>query len=162
MILKNATSLLVLAWSATPVVHAQLGSPPMPVDTVISDVHILDLLYRNPPETVNLSREKGFACVFPPQPEYPGGNNAMYKFIEANLRMPTKARKAGISGKVFLGFVIEVTGGITHVSVLKGLGFGCDEEAVRLVESMPRWKPGKQDGKPVRARYNLPILFITK
>jgi protein TonB len=60
---------------------------------------------------------------------------------------------------VFINFVVEIDGSITDVKVLRGIGGGCDEEAVRVVESMPKWKPGKQRGKPVRVSYNLPVKF---
>ena len=154
--------LLAFTLCAFEAVHAQARKPALPVDTGVSEVEILDLLYRDPPKEVSVPPRIEFACVFPPIPEYPGGTHAMYKFIAANLRMPRAAERAGISGRVFLSFIIEATGEVTHVRVLKGLGFGCDEEAVRLMESMPKWKPGKQDGKPVPARYNLPITFGLK
>lgn len=157
-------SALILAFtlSACETAYAQGRKPELPVDTGVSELQILDLLYRDPPREVRVSSEAVFACVFPPQPEYPGGTNAMYKFIAANLRMPRAAKRAGVTGKVFLGFTIEATGEVTHVGVLKGIGFGCDEEAVRLMESMPKWKPGKQDGKPIRVKYYLPISFAAK
>ncbi|OJV14870.1 MAG: hypothetical protein BGO21_19510 [Dyadobacter sp. 50-39] len=142
--------------------EAQTRKPELPVDTVTSEIVFQDLLYRHPPQTKNPSEEKVFGCPIEPQPEYPGGYNAMYKFIETHRQMPRAAKRARISGRVFLAFNIEATGEITHVAVLKGLGFGCDEEAVRLVESMPRWKPGKRDGKPARVRFNLPISFAIK
>lgn len=75
---------------------------------------------------------------------------------------PAEAKEAGISGRVFTSFYIEVTGEITKVTVLKGLGFGCDEEAIRMIESMPKWKPGKSYGKPMRVKYNLPVSFDTR
>jgi TonB family protein len=93
------------------------------------------------------------------QPEFPGGTRELYAFINANLKMPREAKKAGITGRVFLSFTVEVTGEIKNVAVLKGLGFGCDEEAIRLVESMPKWKPGALYGKPTRVKFNLPINF---
>ena len=71
----------------------------------------------------------------------------------------TMAKNAGISGKVYITFVVEKDGSITDVKVLRGIGGGCDEEAVRVVQSMPRWSPGKQRGKPVRVQYNLPVRF---
>jgi periplasmic protein TonB len=96
------------------------------------------------------------------QPEFPGGTKQLYAFIGANLKMPEAAKKAGISGRVFLSFTVEATGEIKNVAVLKGLGFGCDEEAIRLVESMPKWKPGTLYNKPTRVKYNLPINFISE
>jgi len=93
-------------------------------------------------------------------PTFPGGTKALFSFIRTNLKMPAKAKKAGISGRVFVAFTVEDTGEIKYVNIVKGLGFGCDQEAVRLINSMPNWKPGTISGKPVRVRFNLPISFI--
>lgn len=140
--------------------YAQKHKPELPKDTVTPEVILQDLLYRHPPEVEN-SEEKVFACPIEHQPEFPGGIHAMYKFIQANLHMPKRAKNAGISGRVFLSFMILETGDIKDITVLKGLGFGCDEEAVRVVGLMPRWKPGKRSDKIVRVKYNLPISFFT-
>ncbi len=75
------------------------------------------------------------------------------------LIYPAEAQKAGIKGRVFLSFIVHKDGQITDVNVLKGLGSGCDEEAIRLVKAMPRWTPGSQDGQPLNVRYNWPISF---
>lgn len=93
------------------------------------------------------------------QPEYPGGQPAMRAFLAKNLRYPASATTAGVSGKVFVSFVIGTDGSLSDLSVLKGIGFGCDEEALRVMRQMPHWKPGKQSGRAVRVRYNLPITF---
>ena len=93
------------------------------------------------------------------QPEYPGGAAEMYKFLSKNIKYPPAASRANVSGKVFLTFVVNTDGSIQDVSVLKGLGFGCDEEAMRVVKTMPKWKPGKQSGRSVRVKFNLPISF---
>jgi TonB family protein len=93
------------------------------------------------------------------QPEFPGGIRAMYKFLENNIKYPVAAKKASVSGRVFLSFVISDEGKISNISILKGLGFGCDQEAVRVVSAFPRWKPGRQNSIPVSVRYNLPINF---
>ncbi|PSL34041.1 energy transducer TonB [Dyadobacter jiangsuensis] len=108
------------------------------------------------------TRELDCLLTVEQQPEYPGGPKAMYKFMEANLHIPPAARQAGISGKVFVSFAINKTGDITNVTVLKGLGLGCDSEAVRLVKSMPKWKPGRQNDQSVSVKYMLPILFKSK
>lgn len=93
--------------------------------------------------------------------EFPGGFSAMMKFIQQNIQYPAMAREAGISGKCHLKFVVDETGGISNVEILKGVpGCGdCDKEAIRVVKSMPKWKPGKQTGRAVRVYYNLPINF---
>ena len=92
-------------------------------------------------------------------PEFPGGVEKFMEFLSGNIKYPETAKDKNISGRVFIQFVIEKDGSVTNVKVMKGIGGGCDEEAVRVVKSMPKWKPGMQDGKPVRVSYNLPIVF---
>ncbi len=93
------------------------------------------------------------------QPEFPGGMSALRDFLSKSLNYPRPAASAGVSGKVFVSFVVNTDGSLTDVQVLKGIGFGCDEEAVRVMQKMPRWKPGRQSGRAVRVKYNLPISF---
>jgi protein TonB len=93
------------------------------------------------------------------QPEFPGGGIALTEYLRSNVQYPSEAKQASISGRVFVSFVVELDGRITHIQLLKELGFGCDEEAIRVVKTMPRWKPGSQSGRPIRVKYNLPILF---
>jgi protein TonB len=95
-------------------------------------------------------------------PMYKGGNVAMYNYLGKELRYPSVARRMGIEGRVFVQFVVDKDGKITDVLSLKGIGGGCDEEAVRVVSSMPSWNPGKQRGKPVKVRMVLPVFFRLK
>ena len=90
-------------------------------------------------------------------PSFPGGN--VSKWIAKNVKYPVLAMENGIQGKVFIQFVIERDGSITDVKVARGVDASLDKEAVRVVQSMPKWKPGKQRGKPVRVAYTLPINF---
>ena len=83
----------------------------------------------------------------------------MYKYISENLRYPEQAKADGIAGRVHVSFVIEKDGSVTDVEVKRGIGHGCDEEAVRVVKSMPRWTPGTLFGKTVRVQYNIPFVF---
>lgn len=76
-----------------------------------------------------------------------------------NVRYPAEAQKARVKGRVFTSFVVEIDGRLTNACILRGLGYGCDEEAVRVIKAMPRWKPGSQSGRPIRVKYNLPVLF---
>ncbi len=92
-------------------------------------------------------------------PEFPGGKDSLEAFIKRNLVYPQKAKEKGISGKVYLTFVVEKDGSITNIKVLRDIGGDCGAEAVRVVKLMPKWKPGVQRGKPVRVQYNLPIYF---
>lgn len=92
-------------------------------------------------------------------PEFPGGVEALMDFVGKNVKYPEQAKEKEISGRVFIGFVIEKDGSVNEVKVLRGIGGGCDDEAVRVVKAMPKWKPGKQKGEPVRVSYMLPINF---
>lgn len=92
-------------------------------------------------------------------PEFPGGMAAWAKFIQKNLKYPGAALDNGTQGKVYLSFVIEKDGSITDVNVLRGIGFGCDEEAVRVIKKSPRWKAGFQNNRMVRVRYTMPIQY---
>lgn len=92
-------------------------------------------------------------------PEFPGGMAAWSKFIQKNLRYPYMAQETGVQGKVFVSFVIEKDGSVSDVSLVKGIGAGCDEEAIRVIKKSPKWKPGKQNKKEVRVRYNIPINY---
>lgn len=104
--------------------------------------------------------EEQIFTVVEQQADFPGGQGELGKFLQKNLKYPPAASRANVQGKVFLSFVVGSDGRITDVSVLKGLGFGCDEEAIRVVKSMPRWTPGKQSGRAVKSRFNLPISFV--
>ena len=92
-------------------------------------------------------------------PEYAGGVAALSKFLQKNLRYPNPAANAGVSGKVYVQFVVGQDGSISKVDILKGLGFGCDEEAERVIKLMPRWSAGKQSGRAVSVKFTLPISF---
>ena len=92
-------------------------------------------------------------------PKYPGVIQAMMRFIGENVRYPQEAIDNGIQGRVLVSFVVEKDGSVSDVKVLKGIGSGCDEEAIRVVEAMPKWEPGKDKGKTVRVKYDLPISF---
>jgi TonB family protein len=93
-------------------------------------------------------------------PEYPGGEEALFSFIGKNINYPEQAKKEGIQGRVYVSFIVEKNGKVSNVEVLKGIGNGCDAESLRVVKSMPNWKPGiDENGKPVRVKYNLPIKF---
>lgn len=94
------------------------------------------------------------------EPEFPGGVEAMYKFIQENIEYPQLALENNISGKVYVTFVVEEDGSITNPKVLRDIGGGCGQEALRVVKMMPKWKPGKQQGKVVRVQFNLPVKFV--
>jgi periplasmic protein TonB len=90
-------------------------------------------------------------------PEFPGGMAKFYSYLQKNYRYPAMAREQGVSGKVIMQFVVERDGSLTDIKVLRDLGLGTGEEAIRLLKSMPKWKPGIQNGRPVRVAYTLPF-----
>jgi protein TonB len=94
-------------------------------------------------------------------PEFPGGAQEMMKYIVKNIRYPDVEKEANISGRCFVKFVVEMDGSISNVEILKGVpgGSNLDREAVRVVKSMPKWNPGKQNGRAARVFFNLPIVF---
>lgn len=93
------------------------------------------------------------------QPAPKGGMAAFYQYVQQKLKYPAQARRMGIEGKVFVQFVVDKDGSITEVQAVKGIGAGCDEEAVRVIQGSPKWKPGKQRGRSVKVRMILPITF---
>lgn len=93
-------------------------------------------------------------------PEFPGGAEKLMKYLGENIQYPQMAREVGVQGTVYVTFVVEGNGQITGVRILRGIGSGCDEEAIRVVKSMPSWKPGKQRNRPVRVQFNLPVKFV--
>ncbi len=90
---------------------------------------------------------------------FPGGLGELNKYLAKNIKYPQQARETGTQGKVFLTFVVEKDGSITDIKVLRDIGSGCGEEAIRVVKTMPKWTPAKQRGKAVRQQFNLPVNF---
>lgn len=91
---------------------------------------------------------------------FPGGEAARQKFLAENTKYPQIAREMGIQGTVYVTFVVEPKGNLTNIKVLRGIGGGCDEEAIRVTSIMPKWQPGKQRGQAVRVQFNMPIRFV--
>ena len=93
------------------------------------------------------------------QPQFVGGMSELIKFISKHLRYPPRAAQANVQGSVYVQFVVMTDGTVADVQTLKGIGFGCDDEAMRVIKAMPKWRPGSQSGRPVRVRFNMPITF---
>ncbi len=106
------------------------------------------------------SEEEEIFTVVESMPQFPGGEAAFYEFLRKNVKYPDMAKAAGISGKVYITFVVEKNGSITDVRLLRGIGGGCDEEALRVISNMPSWKPGLQRNHPVRVQFVVDIKFI--
>lgn len=92
-------------------------------------------------------------------PAFPGGTAEWHNYISSNLKYPRRAQKAKVEGKVIMRFVVGVDGDVSQVEVLKGIGFDCDEEAIRVLQSSPNWIPGQQRGRNVKVRVMMPLTF---
>ena len=92
-------------------------------------------------------------------PEFPGGEEELMRYLAQNIQYPKQALDGNTEGRVLIGFVVNKEGEIDDVKVLRSIGDGCDEEAVRVIHKMPKWKPGKNNGKLVNVFYNLPVTF---
>ena len=92
-------------------------------------------------------------------PEFPNGEESMMQYIAEQVKYPAEAKKAGAYGRVFIGFIVEPDGSLSDFKVLRGIGYGCDEEALRVAKSMPKWQPGMHRGKAVRVQYLVPVNF---
>ncbi|MDJ1500546.1 energy transducer TonB [Xanthocytophaga agilis] len=130
------------------------GPPPtedLMVDPNTSTNSIVGGLVDNPENIIFTAVEQ--------MPEFPGGREEMNRFLSKNLRFPASAQQKGVSGVVYISFVVSNTGAVSDIKVLKGIDEACDKEAVRVVEKMPNWKPGRQNGRNVTVRYSLPLRF---
>lgn len=139
---------------------------------IIFTVFLMCLFFSQIPQTVSSTGPINYGpnvrldtTIYPFPPilaEFPGGGAAMNRFIYSHMEYPDSAKRAGIEGKVILQFKVDTLGIITNINVLRGIGFGCDEEAKRIVSLMPRWKPGQKDKQSVISLYHLPIVFLIK
>lgn len=116
-----------------------------------------DIAAPEPPKHV--VEETKIFTVVEQMPMYPGGDAALMGYLRDNIKYPTVAAENGVQGRVFVGFVVERDGSITDVNILRGVDPSLDREAMRVVKSMPRWNPGKQNGSAVRVKYQVPVSF---
>jgi len=94
------------------------------------------------------------------KPEFPGGDAALLNFLSQNIKYPAIAAENGVNGRVTVNFVVNKDGSISDAKILRGVDQALDKEALRVIYSMPKWKPGKQSGKPVRVSFSVPINFV--
>jgi len=113
-------------------------------------------------EEVEEVEEEQIFTIVEQMPTFPGGEAELFKYLGKSIKYPQMAQDAGIQGVVFVTFLVDKDGGVKNVKVLRGIGGGCDQEAIRVVKKMPKWKPGRQRGKSVKVQYNLPIKFTLK
>lgn len=116
-----------------------------------------DIAAPEPPKHV--VEETKIFTVVEQMPMYPGGDGALMGYLRDNIKYPTVAAENGVQGRVIVGFVVERDGSITDVKILRGVDPSLDREAMRVVKSMPRWNPGKQNGSAVRVKYQVPVSF---
>lgn len=143
---------------------------------------VADYVYEEPQKTVNPNGTKkpagkGYKYSYPllvnPQPEsdkiydvveqmpqFPGGPQEIFRFLHETIKYPEKSKRAGINGRVIVTFVVEKDGSISQAKITKSVSEELDAEALRVIGAMPKWTPGRQDGKAVRVRYTLPVTFF--
>jgi protein TonB len=126
------------------------------LDVEVTEETVIEEVIDEEPEEEEI--EQVFLIV-EDQPEPTGGMGGFYEYLGKNIRYPEQARRMGVEGRVFVEFVVDKTGNLTEVRVVKGIGAGCDEEAVRVVKNSPNWKPGKQRGRPVKVKMTVPVFF---
>lgn len=154
-------ALPLVAFLASPALFAQGGTnTPEPVKVkepvqVEETITVEPMRVDEPEQDPNAS----IFVIVEEMPEFPGGQDALFAYIGKNLKYPEQAVEEGIEGVVYVTFVVEKDGKISGARVLRGIGSGCSEEALRVVSGMPNWRPGKQRGQEVRVQYNLPIRF---
>ena len=113
-------------------------------------------------KTVVSQKNEKVVDVVEQMPEYPGGMQALFEFLRQNIKYPEDAQKQKVEGRVLATFVVETDGSISNVEVVKHAFPSLDNEAVRVIQAMPKWTPGKQGGKVVRVKYTVPINFSLK
>ena len=117
------------------------------------------LMTANAQKTVVSQTDQKVFDTVEQMPEYPGGMQAMIEFLQTNMKYPEDAAKQKVEGRVMVQFVVETDGSVSDVHVAKQVFPSLDAEAIRVVQAMPKWMPGKDKGKVVRVKYNLPIVF---
>ncbi|MCX6290934.1 MAG: TonB family protein [Bacteroidetes bacterium] len=142
---------------------------PPPTQEEVKDVQISTETHEGekivdlPPENPVVSDDEGkIFTIVEEMPSFPGGEEKMLEYVAKNIKYPSVARENAITGRVYVNFYIDKDGKVQSAKVVRGIGGGCDEEALRVVKSMPTWKPGKQNGRAVNVNYNLPINFTLK
>lgn len=140
------------------------GNINMPTEPVLPKAPVL------PPDEPT---DEPFLIITEEMPRFPGcegkdlnkaamqqcATEQLLKFVYDNIRYPAIARDAGVEGTVYVRFIVEKDGSVSNISVMRDIGAGCGEETIRVVKKMPKWRPGKQRGMPVRVQFNLPIKF---
>ncbi|MBQ7280009.1 MAG: energy transducer TonB [Bacteroidales bacterium] len=136
------------------VIENELGIVDMSEKTAVNE-EVVQVVVEEEKE----EEEEEIFTVVENDPEFPGGMDALYKYLSSNIKYPAIAKENNITGRVYVTFVVEKDGSIANPRILRDIGGGCGQEAIRVVKSMPKWTPGKQRGKAVRVQFNLPVSF---
>ena len=153
-----------------PITKQELKPPPPPppppevIEIVEDDVVIEDEIEIEDTESdedleIVEEDDEEFFMVVENMPDFPGGDVGLMKYIQKNVKYPAIAKEYNIQGKVFIQFIVDKSGSVTNVKVVRGVDKNLDAEAVRVIKSLPKYKPGKQRGKPVRVMFTVPINF---
>lgn len=126
---------------------------------VTSDANVQYNFNDVPQQAVEEPKQPAIFTYVEQMPEFPGGDQALLQFLQKNLRYPPAARENGIEGTEVVQFVVDESGNISDIQVLRDIGGGCADEATRVVKMMPPWKPGRQNGNAVKVYFKLPITF---
>ena len=140
--------------------------PPEVIEIVEDDIEIEDELEiedteSDEDEEIEIEEEDDdeFFMVVENMPEFPGGDLGLMKYIQKNVKYPAIAKEYNITGKVYVSFIVDKSGSVTNVKIVRGVDKNLDAEALRVVKSLPKYKPGKQRGKAVRVMFTIPINF---
>ena len=146
-----------------PPIDANIGTVDVKGDKPTTYVAPVDVTPPPPPPPREVEDKKPepdiLFTIVEQNPEFIGGQKAMYQFLSNNIKYPAVARESAIEGTVYVGFVVGKDGAIRDVAIKRGIGGGCNEEALRVVKLMPNWAPGKQQGRAVSVSYTIPIKF---
>ena len=147
----------------------EVQDEPPPTQEEMKDVQISTVTQEGnttedlPPENPVVDPDEGKVfMIVEEMPTFPGGEEKMLQYIREHVKYPAIARENNIQGRVYVTFVVDKDGKIRDAKIVRGIGGGCDEEALRVVNSMPDWKPGRQNGRNVQVQFNLPVNFTLK
>ena len=175
----ETTTEVVVDMDYVPITKAEKPDLPPPPN-IIFDKIIIDIFNESPEEIITIIAEPDFDVtifdipevaeidpdkvfkVVESMPKFPGGVEALMRYLSKNIIYPSIAQEMGIQGKVYVQFVVNKNGEIVDITIAKGVDRSLNEEALRVVQNMPNWKPGKQRGKAVNVSYNIPINFKLK
>lgn len=132
-----------------------------PIDITFDEQQVIEDVIFEPVDRED-TPDPNMIVIAEEEASFPGGKEAWAKFLQKNLKYPKMAKRGGIEGKVLISFIVDQNGYTSDIEVLRGIGGGCDEEAVRVIKMAPKWNPGLQRGHPVKSRMSLYIYFVLK